>query len=196
MNITSHREKFSRLLEPISSFVIRSGISPNQLSLISFLLGVISAVLYARSHPITGALFLLLSSIFDLLDGDVARRKGLSSDFGAAIDWIVDKYIDALVIIGIALGGVDARLALFALSGSLLNTFIKPVVYSEIGYTKRVSGKIDDPIESVGFFGRPETIITILLFSSWRLDLALGIIAVMTHLSAIQRVLYLYRNYR
>jgi len=175
---------------------VKVGITPNQLSLLSLILGVVAAIFYAKAYPVGGAVFLLLSAILDLVDGDVARRMGRSSDFGAAIDWIVDKYIDALVIIGIALGGVDARIALFALFGSFINTFIKPVVYAEIGYRNRVSGKINDPIESVGFFGRPETIITILLFSFIGLNIGLGIIAAMTHLSAIQRIAYLYRHHR
>ncbi|MHC1569719.1 MAG: CDP-alcohol phosphatidyltransferase family protein [Candidatus Syntropharchaeales archaeon] len=175
---------------------MRLGLTPNQLSFISLVAGVIAAVFYATSRPASGAASLLLSSIFDLVDGEVARKTGRSSAFGAAIDWIVDKYIDAFIIIGIGLGGVDLRIALFALFGSFINTFIKPVVYSELGYRDRVSGKIDDPIESVGFFGRPETIITILFFSFLRLDIGLLIIAVMTHLSALQRVIYLYRNCR
>jgi len=175
---------------------VRVGLTPNQLSLLSFISGVVAAIFYAKTYPAGGAAFLLISAILDLLDGDVARRIGHSSDFGAAIDWIIDKYIDAFVIIGIALGGVDARIALFALFGSFINTFIKPVVYAEIGYRSRVSGKINDPIEAVGFFGRPETIITILLFSFIHLNIGLAIIAVMTHLSAIQRIAYLYKHYR
>ena len=50
-----------------------------------------------------------------------------------------------------------------AMTGSLMNTFIKPVVYAEIGYREKVEGKIDDPLEGVGFFGRPETFLVLIL---------------------------------
>ena len=78
-----------------------------------------------------------------------------------------------------------------------MNTFIKPVVYAEIGFRERIGGKIDDPLEGVGFFGRPETILT--LIAGGLLGLlgwAILLIAICTNLSAIQRVVYLYRTLR
>ena len=76
-----------------------------------------------------------------------------------------------------------------------MNTFIKPVVYAEIGYQERVEGKIDDPLEGVGFFGRPETVLVLLIGGFTGLIwLSVIIIAVCTNLSAIQRILYLYKR--
>ena len=98
------------------------------------------------------------------------------SNFGAVFDWIVDKYVDALVLLGVGLSGIaivsqyiavppftDFAIVAFAIIGSLMNTFIKPVVYAEIGYHEKVEGKIDDPLEGVGFFGRPETFLVLIL---------------------------------
>ena len=76
-----------------------------------------------------------------------------------------------------------------------MNTFIKPVVYAEIGYREKVGGKIDDPIEGVGFFGRPETMLFLILGGiSGYIWVAVIVIAVCTNLSAIQRIIYLYRT--
>ncbi len=76
-----------------------------------------------------------------------------------------------------------------------MNTFIKPVVYAEIGYRERVEGKIDDPLEGIGFFGRPETILVLIIGGlAGIIWLSVIIIAVCTNLSAVQRVLYLYRR--
>lgn len=139
---------------------------------------------------------LLLSGLFDFIDGGVARINKKSSKFGAAIDWIVDKYVDCIVLLGIAIGGLaDPRIVAIAIFGSMINTFIKPVVYAEIGYTVKEDGKIKDPIEGVGIFGRPETIITLIALSCLNyVWLAVIIIAVMTHVSALQRVYYLYAH--
>jgi len=83
-----------------------------------------------------------------------------------------------------------------ALAGSLLNTFIKPVTYAEIGYSERIAGKIEDPLEGVGFFGRPETILVLLIGGlTGFLWVAVILIAVCTNLSALQRIVYLYRRY-
>jgi len=49
---------------------------------------------------------LLVSAIFDLIDGSVARKTNSHTDFGAVFDWIVDKYVDALVLLGIGLAGI------------------------------------------------------------------------------------------
>jgi archaetidylinositol phosphate synthase len=73
-----------------------------------------------------------------------------------------------------------------------MNTFIKPVTYAEIGYTKKEDGKINDPLEGIGFFGRPETIICIIFFSIVnQIWIAVTLIATCTNLSALQRIIYL-----
>ena len=71
-----------------------------------------------------------------------------------------------------------------------MNTFIKPVVYAEIGYREKVEGKIDDPLEGVGFFGRPETFLVLILGGLFNVIWAsVIIIAVCTNLSAMQRII-------
>ena len=174
------------------------GLTPNQITFISLLFGIASALLYVYQHVYLAAAALLLSGLFDFIDGGVARINHKSSKFGAAIDWIVDKYVDCLVLIGIAFSGLaDPRIAAIAVFGSMINTFIKPVVYAEMGYDKREDGKIKDPLEGVGIFGRPETAITLIAFSllNW-VNWAVVIIAIMTNFSALQRIFYLYRHNR
>jgi archaetidylinositol phosphate synthase len=166
--------------------------------------GAGAGVLYALGHAYPAAVLLLISAILDFVDGGVARLRGQSSRFGAAIDWVADKYVDGIVLIGIGIGGfVDMRLAAVAVFGSLINTFIKPVVYAEIGYAKKEDGKIKDPLEGIGIFGRPETIIVIIVFSCLSslviygytpLAIAVGIVALGTNVSALERIFYLYRN--
>jgi archaetidylinositol phosphate synthase len=89
----------------------------------------------------------------------------------------------------------DFGIVAFAITGSLMNTFIKPVVYAEIGYREKIEGKIDDPLEGVGFFGRPETFLVLILGGvTGYIWASVIIIAVCTNLSAIQRIIYLYRT--
>ena len=151
---------------------------------------------------------LLVSAVLDLVDGSVARQTDRQTRFGAVFDWIVDKYVDALAILGIGLSGVailtrvfplpplaDFAVVAVAIIGSLMNTFIKPVVYAEIGFQERVQGKIDDPLEGVGFFGRPETFLVLIIGGlTGFIWVAVILIAVCTNLSALERVIYLYRR--
>ena len=83
----------------------------------------------------------------------------------------------------------------------MLHTFIKPVVYAEIGYEERVIGKIKDPLENTGFFGRPETFLVLFIASILYplnhkiLTYAIDFIAIMSFLSLLHRVFYLYKRY-
>jgi archaetidylinositol phosphate synthase len=208
MNITALRPRFIGYLEPVADVFVRLGITPNQISLMALIAGIVCAVLFFMHQFLFGALFLLLSAIFDLVDGSVARKTGAHTNFGAVFDWIVDKYVDGLALLGIGLAGIpiisqflpvppvaDFGVVAFAIIGSLMNTFIKPVVYAEIGYREKVEGKIDDPLEGVGFFGRPETFLVLILGGlAGVIWVAVIIIAVCTNLSAMQRIVYLYRT--
>ncbi|NQS74804.1 MAG: CDP-alcohol phosphatidyltransferase family protein [Methanoculleus sp.] len=209
MNITSLRPKFIKYTEPIASFFIRLGITPNQVSVLSVLFGFSCALAFAERCFLAGALLLVVSAILDLVDGNVARKNHTESKFGAVFDWVADKYVDAAVILGVGFSGIpivshlidvppiaDFGVVGVALVGSLINTFIKPVTYAEIGYTERIAGKIEDPLEGVGFFGRPETILVLVLGGvTGYIWVAVLLIAVCTNLSAIQRMVYLYRRY-
>jgi archaetidylinositol phosphate synthase len=208
MNITALRPRFVKYLEPVAEVFIRLRITPNQISLLALIAGGICALLFFKREFFLGSLALLVSAIFDLVDGSVARRTNAHTDFGAVFDWIVDKYVDAMVLLGIGLAGIpivsqllplpeiaDFAVITIAITGSLMNTFIKPVVYAEIGYREKVEGKIDDPLEGVGFFGRPETLLVLILGGmSGFIWGSVIIIAVCTNLSAMQRIMYLYRT--
>jgi archaetidylinositol phosphate synthase len=208
MNITALRPRFMRYLEPVADLFVRLRITPNQISLMALVAGAVCAYLFFRQEFLLGSIALLLSAAFDLIDGSVARKTNAHTDFGAVFDWIVDKYVDAIALLGIGLSGIpilshvlpvqpvaDFAVVAIAITGSLMNTFIKPVVYAEIGYREKVEGKIDDPLEGVGFFGRPETFLVLILGGIlgfvWASVL---IIAVCTNLSALQRIIYLYRT--
>lgn len=208
MNITALRPRFIKYLEPVAGFFVRCHISPNQISLLALVAGIGCAILFFLHQFLLGSLALLLSAGFDLVDGSVARMTNRHTKFGAVFDWIVDKYVDGLVLLGIGLGGTaiisqylpvppvaDFAIVAFAIIGSLMNTFIKPVVYAEIGYREKVEGKIDDPLEGVGFFGRPETFLVLILGGvTGFIWVAVIIIALCTNLSAIQRIIYLYKT--
>ena len=212
MNITSIRHKLTGWTRPIIKLIAKTGISPNKLTLISFLLGIAAAVLFSLTWFLAGAICLAVSAFLDLTDGSVARITGRKSRFGAFIDWIADKYIDGFILLGVGLSifvaapwylasvpiptFVYVGVAGLAVIGSIMNTFIKPVAYAEIGFQGKEDGKIADPLEGVGFFGRPETLILLILGGlTGFIWIAVAIIAVCTNISALQRIVYLWKKY-
>jgi len=212
MNITAFRPRAIKILDPLAHACAKTGITPNQLTLLAIISGIACAILYANRMFVAGSIMLFISGILDLIDGGVARINNKSSDFGAVFDWIADKYIDTLALLGIGMSGIaiisrfisvnafpaqtlDFTIVALAIIGSFMNTFIKPVVYAEIGYDNREDGKIADPLEGIGFFGRPETLIILIIGGiSGYIWISAIIVALCTNLSAIQRIIYLYRT--
>ena len=208
MNITALRPRLICHLEPVGKAFARAGFTPNQISLLSLLLGAVAMLLFAlRSFPL-GSLVLLASAVLDLVDGHVSRIQDSGTRFGAVFDWIADKYVDTLAMLGVGISGIpiltritqvppiaDQVVVMVAILGSMMNTFIKPVVYAEVGFADRHHGKIEDPLEGVGFFGRPETLLVLIVGGFTGLIwVSLLIIAVATNLSAVERIIYLRRH--
>lgn len=203
MNLTSKRKHLKKIYEPVGVLLARrTKITPNIITVISVILGVLAALSYFNERPLIGAILIFISGYFDLLDGVIAREKEKASKFGAVFDWIADKFVDGFLLFFIGITYSTPYLTAIAITASMLHTFIKPVAYAEIGFSNRNKGKIDDPLEGVGFFGRPETLLTIIIFSIFEhfeilggLEFGYVLITSLTTLSLLQRIVYLYIKY-
>ncbi len=201
MNITSKREVLKKVYFPFGWALAKTNISPNSITLMALFLGTISAVVYYKGHPVIGSFLLFSSGVLDLCDGYVATKNRKATKFGAVFDWIADKWVDGFVLGAAALRYVNDWVAVIAIVSTMLHTFIKPVAYAEIGYENRVTGKIKDPLENRGFFGRPETFLVLFLSSILYpvnpviLKYGIEVIAFMSLLSLMDRLYYLYVNY-
>ncbi len=202
MNLTSKRKSIKKIYEPIGILFAKTHITPNIITIISVMVGIFSAISFYNHKPLMGALLLFMSGFFDLMDGVVARETDKASKFGAVFDWLADKIVDGVVLFSIGLAYSTPALTIIAVIGTMLHTFIKPVAYAEIGFANREKGKIDDPLEGIGFFGRPETLLAIILFSIFEhfhifggLQTGFTIITALIILSLLQRIIYLYIKY-
>ena len=100
----------------ISGFLIRTPVTPNQVTIISLILGIISGVLFSLgeyTYTITAGLLYFLSTVFDQCDGEVARLKQMETEFGRKLDIIVDAIVNAVNVIGITI-------AVYTKTGSIL----------------------------------------------------------------------------
>jgi archaetidylinositol phosphate synthase len=201
MNITSKREALKKLYSPFGWVLAKANVPPNVITLFAVFFGTLSAVLYHSKHPVLGAFLLFVSGVLDLCDGYVAVNNQKATKFGAVFDWIADKWVDGFVLGAVALKYANEWVALLAVVSSMLHTFIKPVAYAEIGYEERNFGKIKDPLENTGFFGRPETFIVLFLssilypFNHKVLTYGIEIIGLMSFLSLSHRIYFLYKRY-
>ena len=91
----------------LTSVLLRWPITPNQITFFSLFLGLAGVALFIFSTwlvDILGALLLVVSYILDNCDGEVARIKGLSSEFGARLDDIVDSTVDTAFFVALGYG--------------------------------------------------------------------------------------------
>ena len=98
---------YSKISKPISVVLFKTFLTPNQITIISGLFGIIGAYLLTcddKINLIYAAIFIQLFTILDLVDGDIARMKGMQSYFGKWLDIQFDKFNDLLIILGLSVG--------------------------------------------------------------------------------------------
>ncbi|GBE27982.1 bifunctional IPC transferase and DIPP synthase [bacterium BMS3Bbin03] len=117
----------------ISELLLKTNITPNQISLISFILGFFGALFFYFGNYIylvIGGLLVQLSSIIDGCDGEVARLKLVETEYGGWFDSVLDRYADAIIIFGMIHGHwllhndiIIWTVGFIALMGSFLNSY-------------------------------------------------------------------------
>ena len=75
-------------------------ITPNQVSILSFVVGLISSVCFFIGQGVIGGVLIQISSILDGSDGEIARLKHMQSSLGDFIDAVLDRYADGLILLG------------------------------------------------------------------------------------------------
>ena len=87
----------------LSSLAIKANLTPNLLSVISFVLAIGAGVGFGFGWLIPAALFTQISSVVDGSDGEVARARFMTSRWGGMMDSMLDRVADAAIVGGIGL---------------------------------------------------------------------------------------------
>jgi CDP-diacylglycerol--glycerol-3-phosphate 3-phosphatidyltransferase len=93
---------FFSLVDPLVGWLLARKVRPNTITTVGVLVVVVSAVAYGFGMIRWGGALLLLSGVVDTLDGQVARRGGMVSRFGAFYDSTLDRVGDGATFIGVA----------------------------------------------------------------------------------------------
>ncbi len=201
-----------KVINPFVRLLIKLKITPNIVTTIGFLGNVAAAVVFvlAGVRVASGAIdyslvttaggLIIGFSLFDMLDGQVARLGGMTSTFGAMYDSVLDRYCELFTLGGIAyylmqLGDIIGALITFlALVGSIMVSYVRA----------RAEGL---GIEcKIGFMQRPERVVVTSLaalatgITGMNIDpangfdpnliliIAMGVIAVFANMTAFARI--------
>ncbi len=108
------------------SEILVNRITPNQATIISFLVGILSSLLNFVSIPLAGVIY-QISSILDGIDGEIARASLRTSNFGGWLDSVLDRYVDFLFLLTLSfvskLNDLEWVVACFAIFGSLMVSY-------------------------------------------------------------------------
>lgn len=96
------RASVSRVTDPIGAWLVRSGLSPNTMTLIGTAGAVAGSLwLFPTGHLLAGTFVVWGFALFDLLDGAMARAKGGGTRFGTVLDATCDRIADGALLAGI-----------------------------------------------------------------------------------------------
>jgi len=189
--LTRIKKKVEEKLTKPAKFLIKVGFTPITLTLLNLTFSVTAALFYLYASTLScllfAAFFLSLSGFCDMLDGVIARVGKMETILGNFLDSIIDRYSDIIVMSAITIYYMDTIIllplffwGLAAIAGSILTSYVRAKAES-----------LNIKLEGVGLIERPERLI-ILILTTILLHPEIGIIilALLTNLTVLHRVIY------
>ncbi len=201
------------VLDPVVRGLVGVGIRANHLTVAGLLLSLLAAYAFFDAHPQLGAVFLLLAGLCDILDGQVARGSGGETRFGAFFDSTLDRVAEGAVLIGIAGFYIRNLLALVFDPRRVLEQAamgLLPVTWALLAVTAMVAALGSFMVSytraraeglglacKVGWFERPERLALLILAGLlkvfWAMSGALLLLALLSFITAAQRVVHVWK---
>ena len=126
MLTSRYKPFFNRLLNPMATAVVRSGISPSALTLAAPALTALICWWFLRHpYPLLFCFAMAGVGLLDALDGAVARAGGRVTAVGAYLDAMCDRYVDVMAALAVAAVTGYWMLCMVALTGGLLVSYAK-----------------------------------------------------------------------
>lgn len=169
---------------------IFSFMPPNAWTLISLAAAAFASYFILKEEFLLASVFFAAASLFDIIDGSVARSTNRATKKGAYLDTIADRYVEFIVIAGLLLTALPSFLLqthiwlLLYLFGSMMTTYAKAAAREKINI--EVKG---------GLLERAERMILlfagILLASFGKIYLVyiIAFMAILSNITALQRII-------
>ena len=187
-----------RAIDPAVSFLARHNVSPNTITTVGTLLTIAAGAVYATGHIMTAGWLMAVTAFFDVVDGQVARREGRSTVFGAFYDSTLDRVADGALMAGLTVFYAtnpvhhNIYMVVVCLVG-IIGTFL-------VSYTRARAESLGIDAK-VGVMQRPERIVLLsapqalfgLFWNGWVLMGIIILLSVTAWITAVQRIAFVYR---
>ena len=186
------KHKARRILDPVVDRLASMGVSPTLVSVFALFFSLFGAYEVARGSLFAGGVWLLIAGVCDMLDGQLARKRGTETHFGAFIDSTFDRITEFAYF-----GGLIIYFTTRPEGFSVFVVFVTLVALTAsvlISYARaRLEGLGYDG--TVGLLERPERIALLiagLLLGRYLLVLALMLLALGSVFTVYQRIRHAY----
>jgi CDP-diacylglycerol---glycerol-3-phosphate 3-phosphatidyltransferase len=180
---------FGWMIDHIVRWLALSRIHPNVLTFIGLLINCWAAWLLAQGRFFTAGLVVTGAALFDMVDGRVARATDRVTRFGGFFDSVLDRYSDLALYFGLLVYYASINrffyivLTAIAMTGSVMVSYARARAENSIPRCK------------VGFLERPERIVLVILGALGdRMAQVLWVIAVLSNLTVVGRMIYTYQE--
>ncbi|HKC80808.1 MAG TPA: CDP-alcohol phosphatidyltransferase family protein [Gemmatimonadaceae bacterium] len=187
-----------RAIEPAISFLARHNVSPNAITTVGTLLTVAAGVVYGTGHIMTAGWLMGLTAFFDVMDGEVARRTGRSTVFGAFYDSTLDRVADGALMAGLTV--FYATNSVHHNSYMMVVCLVGMIATFVVSYTRARAESLGIDAK-VGVMQRPERIVLLsapqalfgLFWNGWVLIGIIILLTVTSCITAVQRIAFVHR---
>jgi len=188
------RSAARRITNPLNTILVKSRLKPNTLTWCALAISLIAAATIATNHLLIGGFLVIISGLFDILDGALARSTNQATRFGAVLDSTFDRISDASILFGLLV----LYLKDLNMTGIVL-IFLALMISFLTSYVRARAEGVGLPCP-VGLFTRAERVIILalgLLFSPLSkisIIIALLLSVVLGLVTVVQRLVYVWRQ--
>src|SRR5690348_15027181 len=178
-----------KIIDVIVRALALSRIHPNVLTFLGLLINICAAFLFAAGHFQAAALVLIGAGLFDMVDGRVARETNRVTPFGGFFDSVLDRYSDLALLMGL--------LVYYAMINRFFYIVLTAIVMTGSVMVSYTRARAENTIPSckVGFMERPERVVLFIIGALFdRMAQVLWVIAVLSNLTVVHRMIYTYRE--
>lgn len=190
---TRYKAFFDEKLSGVAKALIKTGITPNQLTLTGLILSFFTCLfLILTKQVLIFCVLMMLIGILDALDGLVARLTGRTSKFGAYLDAMCDRYFEAATVFSVAYVTGYWALSFLVITGSMLTSYAKARAGMEVSVSNTEWPDFMERMERCVLFMAGLFLSQIFRGNFFGHDLffwTLVLIAAGTHFTAAQRML-------